>query len=136
MLAKPPKGKYGLFAGLSCTGCPLEDEHEWAHLNPGNPYGGFSLPGGSGRNKVLVVLEALGKWERVKGYPLQGESGLVFDRCMDLGSMNRDDFVIYNTIACQHPNNWLKDAPGEHEALEHRSQYHKRYGAPFKPHTL
>ena len=115
MLAKPD----------DCRGCPLE------HLGRG-----FGTTDGTGRNGVLIVLEALGKYEADTGIPLSGKSGDVFDTMLRRGNLVRQDFKIFNSVNCQPPNNTLRGASYEHDALAHCAPYLDRVIADMRPRCL
>jgi uracil-DNA glycosylase family 4 len=108
ILQKPPE----------CFRCPVN------HLTQG-----FSRLEGSGRNRVLVVAEALGEHEMLDGLPLrpQAPSGSTFQTTLDRGGMVRNDFGITNVMRCRPPNNSLEQLPGGgKEALEYCSEIHLR----------
>lgn len=106
MLPKPIEG---------CSGCPLYEE----------PYGsktGWVPADGSGRNGVLVVLEAAGQSEAEVGRPTVGKAGhFLWSNLAGVG-LERDDFRIHNVLSCQPgPDNKLAGMPYEKEAIAHCS---------------
>lgn len=98
----------------SCVSCPLYEP----------PYGkhdGFSIPCGTGKNGVMIVAEALGEHEEIAGMALVGKSGLTLFQQLSRVDIHRDDFTIFNVIACRPPNNKLVKQTYEKEAIEHCS---------------
>lgn len=96
----------------SCIGCPLY----------GKPHGkptGFSVPVGTGKNGVLVVAEALGKDEEQVGKALVGKSGHTLFQQLKRVDIERDDFTLFNVVACRPPDNKLVGMPYEKEAISH-----------------
>lgn len=73
----------------TCAGCPLEHKGQ-----------GFSIATGSGKNGVLLVGEALGRNEALKGEPFVGEAGAQLNRTLQRTRHSRDDFRIFNVVAC------------------------------------
>src|SRR6266496_5015457 len=97
---------------LECSGCPLFS----------GPFGkktGFSVPSGTGLNGVMVVAEALGKDEEQEGIGLVGSSGHTLFQQLKRVGIEREDFTIFNTVACRPPDNKLIKQPYEREAIEH-----------------
>src|SRR5260370_23382391 len=77
-----------------CRGCSLD------HLAEG-----FSLPEGTGSLGVLVLGEALGKWERDDGLPFRpgAQAGSVLERAFRRCGLFRAQFRLYNTVQCRPP---------------------------------
>lgn len=98
MLPKPP----------DCATCTLEKRGF-----------GYTLPAGPISSPVLILSEASGKTEAVRGTPFAGPAGAILKRAMRLGGMDQDWFRIDNLLRCQPPNDWLSDAPWEHDAIAH-----------------
>src|SRR4051812_15514928 len=97
-----------------CSGCPLYEK----------PYGkawGFSEPCGTGKNGVMIVAEALGKDEEIEGMALVGKSGYSLFQELKRVDIDREDFTIYNTIACRPPDNKLVGMPYMQAAIDHCS---------------
>jgi uracil-DNA glycosylase family 4 len=98
----------------SCKNCPLYEK----------PYGkpvGFSLPCGTGKNGVMIVAEALGEAEEKEGMALVGKSGYALFQQLKRVGIERDDFTIYNTVACRPPDNKLVGMPYMQAAIDHCS---------------
>lgn len=95
----------------TCAGCPLD----------GFKLGGFSYPEGTCNNGVLIVGEALGEKEKQDGLPLRphAESGSVLQAAFKRLQLERDEFALWNLIACQPPFNNLANTPYEFRAIEH-----------------
>lgn len=98
----------------TCKGCPL---YERPH---GKPMG-FSVPDGTGLNGVMIVAEALGEQEEQVGRGLVGKSGYTLFQQLKRIDIEREDFTIFNTIACRPPDNKLVKMSYEHEAIKHCS---------------
>lgn len=98
----------------SCLGCPL------AELGRG-----FLRPDGKGTNGVLIVGEAAGKHEAAQSLPFRpnAPAGGLLQHLFKLSGFKRDDFTIYNIVACQPPSNELVGAPYEAEAIAHCKQH-------------
>ncbi len=96
----------------SCIGCPLHTGL-W-----GKPKGGFSRPDGTGKNGVLMVGEALGENEEQAGFAFVGKAGHFFFTQLKRVGIERDDFYIYNTVACRPPDNKLAGMPWEKACIE------------------
>lgn len=96
----------------TCSGCPLFDG-KWGKKT------GFSFPVGTGLNGVMVVAEALGKDEEQEGMALVGKSGYTLFQQLKRVDIERDDFTLFNVLACRPPDNKLAGMPYEQEAIEH-----------------
>ena len=96
----------------SCVGCALHSG-VW-----GRPDGGFSQPDGTGTNGVLIVAEALGESEEKAGIPLVGKVGHFFFSQLSRVGIERDNFRIFNTIACRPPDNKLAKMPWEKDCIQ------------------
>src|SRR3972149_1824396 len=96
----------------TCQGCPL---YEKAH---GTPVG-FSRPDGAGHKGVLIVGEALGRDEAEAGVPFVGTAGhFLFTKLAQVG-LERDDFTLFNVVACRPPDNNLLKMPYTEGAIRH-----------------
>lgn len=112
MIPKPPE----------CQGCTL--------FNKGN---GFARPWGNSQSSLVVIAEALGKNEALQGVPLVGEAGVYWGRALGRLGVKRESLLIGNTVNCQPPNNWLSNAPWEHQAIHHCHVHRKNlYQGPGK----
>lgn len=84
---------------------------------------GFMETSGSGSNGVLLVGEALGKDEAVAGRPFVGAAGHLLDKLFDRARLNRNDFLIANTVWCRPPDNKLAGQWYQEAAVDHCSPY-------------
>lgn len=75
-----------------------------------NKSNSFSRPRGTGRNRVMIVGEALGHGEAIAGSPFQSlePAGSKLKQCIELAGYKVEDFVLWNLIACQPFNNNLQ----------------------------
>jgi uracil-DNA glycosylase family 4 len=93
---------------LSCQGCPIF----------GNGCGWVPADG-SGRNGVLVVLEAAGADEEIAGLPTVGKAGYYLWSQLAKAGLNREDFRIHNVLSCRPPDNRLAGEPYQDAAIQH-----------------
>jgi uracil-DNA glycosylase family 4 len=96
----------------TCRGCPLFEK-------PHGKNWGFSIPVGTGKNGVMVVAEALGKDEEQEGMALVGKSGYTLFQQLKRIDIERDDFTLFNVLACRPPDNKLVKMPYEAAAIAH-----------------
>jgi uracil-DNA glycosylase family 4 len=96
---------------------------------------GYSEPEGSGANGVLVLGEALGAAEAHDGKPFRpwGDAGAVLERAFKRAGFTREEFRIWNVVACQPPKNWLEKAPWEGAAIQHCKPALDRVIAEMRP---
>lgn len=91
----------------SCMGCPL-----WQGGK------GWVPASGSGKNGVLVVLEAAGKDEAESGVPTVGKAGHYLWSNVARVGLDREDFRIHNVLSCRPPDNKLAKMSYEQEAID------------------
>jgi uracil-DNA glycosylase family 4 len=96
----------------TCRGCPLFEK-------PHGKNWGFSIPVGTGKNGVMVVAEALGKDEEQEGMALVGKSGYQLFQQLKRIDIEREDFTLFNVLACRPPDNKLVKMPYEAAAIAH-----------------
>lgn len=98
----------------ACSTCPLY----------GNGHG-FSYLEGTGKFRLMVVAEALGKNEAQDALPLRpyARAGGVFQRVLDDLHVHRNDLSITNIVRCQPPSNELLGAPYERTAIDNCARY-------------
>jgi len=96
----------------TCKNCPL---YEYPH---GSKVG-FSRLDGTGKSGVLVIGEALGEAEEEAGVPFVGKSGYYLFNALSRVGIERDDLMLFNTIACRPPKNKLVGMQWEQTAIEH-----------------
>lgn len=90
---------------LNCTKCPLSKTRTNVVFSDGlaNP-------------KLMLVGEAPGYWEDVKGRPFVGKAGQLLDKIFaSVGLTREKDVYICNTIKCRPPEN-RNPLPEEKEA--------------------
>jgi uracil-DNA glycosylase family 4 len=107
-----------------CRGCPLD--FDWS---------GFSIPYGTGNNKIMVVGEALGEFEKIEATPFvrHAESGSVLETAFRKAGVKREDFILWNLIGCQPPNNKLENTNYEFQAINHCKTYFNQIVDKYKP---
>lgn len=113
---------------IECSGCPLETIGI-----------GFSHPEGICSNGVLIVGEALGVSEAIDGLPFRprGAAGMVLERALRQCGYTREQFGVWNTIACQPgTGNELVGAPYELEAARHCRVHFKKVLRKFQPKVI
>lgn len=98
----------------SCSGCPLYSKGA-----------GFALPSGPESAPLVIFGEALGKEEAKQSIPFVGPSGYKLDTGLKMIGLDREQVRVHNIIQCQPPNDWLVNAPWEHEAIYH-CERHRR----------
>ena len=96
----------------------------------------FTLPDGTGENKVLVIGESAGRTEAREGVPFVGQAGVQLNRSISRQKYERDDFAFYNLIQCQPPNNWLDNAPWQRGAIDHCRTHLHDIVKKFKPKVI
>ena len=110
-----------------CRGCPL--------FGVGS---GFSKPEGKGTIPLLIVAEALGEQEAKDGLPLRpyAPSGSVVEKAIKQLGYDRQQFVLWNTVACRPPGNELEGAWYERGAIEHCRTHFDAVVAKYKPKAI
>ncbi len=64
------------------------------------------VPGSGGfRKKVLLIGEAPGFYEDLKGEPFVGAAGKFLDELLSIAGLGREDVFITNVVKCRPPNN-------------------------------
>lgn len=108
----------------TCTSCPL--------YSLGNS---FSKPAGLGTTGVIIIGEALGHEEAIEGEPFQkkAQAGSKLNECIVANGLNRNDFLLWNIIACQPPGNKLSGQWYEGRAIESCKQYLRKVVDGFIP---
>ena len=79
----------------NCTLCPLHKTANTVCL----------LGDGPRPADVMIVGEAPGKLEDIKGLPFVGRSGEVLDEVLEEAGFSRDNVFITNAVACRPPDN-------------------------------
>ena len=92
---------------LNCEKCPLSKTRTNVVFSDGIP-----------NNKLVLVGEAPGYWEDVKGLPFVGKAGQLLDKIFEcVGLSRKNDVYICNTIKCRPPDN-RNPYPEEKEACK------------------
>lgn len=110
-----------------CEGCPLYLIGK-----------GFSVPEGRGTIPLLIVGEALGPTEARDGLPFRvsAQAGSLLEYVIRRSSFTRDQFVLWNVVACQPPSNELRGYPYERAAIEHCRVHFDRVVEKFRPKAI
>jgi uracil-DNA glycosylase family 4 len=93
-----------------CAGCPLETLGR-----------SFSQPEGRGTLHVAIIGEALGQNEANDGLPFRpyADAGSKLEEVFRLAGVTREQFLLWNVVACQPPGNRLDGANYELAATSH-----------------
>jgi DNA polymerase len=94
MLAKKDQLEMIAAEILNCTKCSLHKTRKNAVPGEGNP-----------QSKIMLVGEAPGYWEDVKGKPFVGAAGKFLDTLLAIVGFLRDDVFIGNVLKCRPPGN-------------------------------
>jgi len=92
-----------------------------------------------GVNGVLIIGEALGEHEKAAGLPFRPEApaGSLLERAFQqrVGGikLDRQQFKLWNVVACQPPRNWLEKAPWEQGAIRHCRTHFDQVVSDMKP---
>jgi len=110
-----------------CSGCPL--------FGVGS---GFSKPEGKGSLGLMIVGEALGEAEAKDGLPLRpyAPSGSVVEKAIKQLGYDRQQFTLWNTVACRPPGNVLEGTVYERGAIEHCRTHFDKVIASAKPRAI
>jgi len=80
---------------LSCQKCPLASSRTNVVFSDGIP-----------NSKLMLIGEAPGYWEDMKGLPFVGRAGQLLDKIFEsVGLSRKKDVYICNTIKCRPPEN-------------------------------
>lgn len=109
-----------------CRGCPLDHAE------------GFSALEGEGTNGLMIIAEALGRYEEAEGLPLRpdAKAGGVFQKALDFAGLDRAKATLTNTVRCRPPNNELRGMWYYRESVDHCKQYLDLAIAERKPRLL
>lgn len=89
---------------LSCNKCSLANTRSKVVFSAGVP-----------NSKIMLIGEAPGYWEDVKGEPFVGKAGQLLDKILDcVGFSRKTNIYICNTIKCRPPEN--RDPSGEEKS--------------------
>lgn len=109
---------------IECRGCPLDPIAT-----------GFLRPEGQGTLGVLIIGEAAGEAEAAASLPFRpyAAAGSVLERAIKRCGYTRDQFVLWNTVACRPPGNKLEGTRYERGAVEHCKTHFKKVIETFAP---
>lgn len=79
---------------LNCKGCDLAKSRTNVVFSDGVP-----------NHKIMLIGEAPGYWEDVKGIPFVEKAGQLLDKILASVGFTRKDIYICNTIKCRPPEN-------------------------------
>ena len=80
---------------LKCEKCPLSKNRHSVVFSDGIP-----------NSKLMLIGEAPGYWEDMKGLPFVGRAGQLLDKIfLSVGLSREKDVYICNTIKCRPPEN-------------------------------
>ena len=79
---------------LKCEKCPLSKSRHNVVFSDGRP-----------NPKLMLIGEAPGYWEDMKGLPFVGKAGQLLDKIFASVGFTRYDIYICNTIKCRPPEN-------------------------------
>lgn len=80
---------------LNCEKCPLSKTRTNIVFSDGKP-----------NHKLMLIGEAPGYWEDVKGIPFVGKAGQLLDKIFaSVGLSRQENVYICNTIKCRPPEN-------------------------------
>jgi uracil-DNA glycosylase family 4 len=77
-----------------CTACSLAEGRTQVVFGAGNP-----------EADLLIIGEAPGREEDLKGEPFVGRAGQLLDRMLAAVNLDRSQVYIMNTVKCRPPNN-------------------------------
>jgi len=60
---------------------------------------------GNKKSPIMIIGEAPGRNEDIKGKPFVGRAGIILDEILDILDLTRDDVYITNVVKCRPPNN-------------------------------
>jgi uracil-DNA glycosylase family 4 len=96
---------------------------------------GFAPPQGNGSYKVVVQIEALGEHEARDGVNLHpnAPAGSVFNRLVQRAGLERENFVIWNSVWSRPPRNWLEGSPWEGQAIASYAPFRDKAFEMYRP---
>ena len=60
---------------------------------------------GSVNAKLMIISEAPGRWEDIKGEPFVGRAGKILDELLESIGIKREDVYVANILKCRPPQN-------------------------------
>jgi uracil-DNA glycosylase family 4 len=79
---------------MVCHKCELWKTRKNAVAGEGNPY-----------SQIMLIGEAPGYWEDIKGEPFVGAAGKFLDTLLSEASLSRENIFIGNVLKCKPPKN-------------------------------
>lgn len=77
-----------------CTKCPLHMSRRQVVFGTGSP-----------KTQVVLIGEAPGYWEDLRGEPFVGAAGKMLNALLELAGLSRDEVYITNVVKCRPPGN-------------------------------
>jgi DNA polymerase len=77
-----------------CTKCPLHTSRRQVVFGTGNS-----------KARVMLIGEAPGYWEDLRGEPFVGAAGKILNTLLELAGLSRDEVYITNVVKCRPPGN-------------------------------
>jgi uracil-DNA glycosylase family 4 len=78
----------------NCTDCPLSETRTNFVFGTGNPHA-----------KLMLIGEAPGRDEDLKGEPFVGRAGMLLNKILKSVNFSREEVYIGNILKCRPPNN-------------------------------
>lgn len=99
---------------------------------------GFAPPQGNGTYNVACVGEALGEHEARDSVPFhpKAPAGSMLDRLLRRAGLDRDKFVIWNTVWSRPPGNYLEGSRYEGEAIASYAPFRDKAFEMYRPRVL
>lgn len=110
---------------LGCRKCPLYKTRK-------NPVFGE----GNTNAKIMIIAEAPGRWEDVKGRPFVGAAGKVLDELLESIEIKRKDVFICNVLKCRPVALSLQNRAPSLEEIKACSPYLLRQIKIIKPEII
>ena len=88
---------------------------------------------------MLIVGDSLGDTEAIDGLPFRerAPAGSVLERAITRAGFTRDDFTIWNVVACKPPGGVsIEGQPWEAEAIQHCQTHFRRVFETAKPRAI
>ena len=93
---------------------------------------------GLGTSGVLLLGEAMGDEERIesRGFVERAQAGSVLERAIKRCGYRREQFIVWNVVPTQPPNNYLEGAPYEAAAIAWGLPYLADIVSRYKPRCI
>ncbi len=113
---------------------------EWQGLTVPHLEGftGFVPPQGDGTSHVMIMGEAPGEHEAKDSVPFhpKAPAGSTFDRLLRRAGLEREKFVVANTVWSRPPGNYLDGAKYEGEAIAAYAPFRERAFELYRPRVI